>query len=204
MRPLAPAQAAAWDALGFDEAAFLSGVGLAEPGGERGVPALQRLWTRPTAEVNGLWGGYAGPGPKTVIAAEAGAKVSFRLVAGQDPASIGASFAQAMADRVRPGCQAAVTLLSADAAIELPADSRWVRHAQAALAAEYDRPAVLIGCGGSIPVVESLHRILGLPSLLVGFGLEDDQVHGPNEKFELRCLRQGIRSHVRLLAELSK
>ncbi len=203
VRPLAPAQAAAWDALGFDEAAFLGGVGLAEPGGERGVSALERLWTRPTAEVNGLWGGYAGPGPKTVIAAEAGAKVSFRLVSGQDPEAVGAGFAQAMVERARPGFQVAVTLLSADPAIELPGDSRWVRRAQAALAAEYGRPAVLIGCGGSIPVVESLQRNLGLPSLLMGFGLEDDQVHGPNEKFELRCLRQGIRSHVRLLAELA-
>ena len=203
VRPLAAEQAAAWDALGFDEAAFLGGVGLAETGGERGVPALQRLWTRPTAEVNGLWGGYAGPGPKTVIAAEAGAKVSFRLVAGQDPAAVGAGFRQAMAERARPGFQVEVALLSGDAAIELPGDSRWVRQARAALADEYGRPAVLIGCGGSIPVVESLHRILGLPSLLVGFGLEDDQVHGPNEKFELRCLRQGIRSHVRLLAELA-
>jgi acetylornithine deacetylase/succinyl-diaminopimelate desuccinylase-like protein len=87
--------------------------------------------------------------------------------------------------------------------MEVPVENRFVAAAQAALAAEYGRPAVLVGSGGSIPVVESLRRILGLESLLMGFGLDDDQVHSPNEKFELRCLDHGTNVHARLLAALA-
>ena len=86
--------------------------------------------------------------------------------------------------------------------VEIPADSRAVQAARRALADEYGRPAVLIGSGGSIPVVESLRRLLGVDSLLMGFGLDDDQVHSPNEKFELRCFHHGIRAHARLLGLL--
>ncbi len=203
VRDLPAGQAAAWQALGFDEAAFLGEVGLTLPAGERGVPALQRLWARPTAEVNGVGGGYSGPGAKTVIAAEAGAKVSFRLVPGQDPAAIAAGFAAAMQTRAHPGVAVRVNVLSTGPAFEAATDSRFVAAARSALADEYGRPAVLVGSGGSIPVVESLKRVLGLDTLLMGFGLDDDQVHGPDEKFDVRCLHQGIRSHARLLAALA-
>ena len=94
-------------------------------------------------------------------------------------------------------------MFSTTPGIEVPADSRWVQAARKALTEEYGKPAVLMGCGGSIPVVESMQRLLGLDSLLVGFGLTDDQVHSPNEKFELRCLHKGARSHARLLAEIA-
>ena len=98
------------------------------------------------------------------------------------------------------GCAASRSRRSRSApGIQIPADSRWVRAAQSALADEFGRPAVLIGSGGSIPVVESLRRILGIDSLLMGFGLNDDQVHSPNEKFEWRCFHHGLRSHARLL-----
>ena len=196
-------QAAEWDSLRFDEAAFLGGVGLSHPVGERGRSALERLWARPTADVNGIWGGYAGPGSKTVIAAHAGAKVSFRLVPGQDPQRVVDAFQRFVIDRLPPGAEAEFTTFGTATAIEVPQDSPYVRAAQSALRAEYGRDPVLIGCGGSIPVVESLHRMLGLESLLFGFGLDDDQIHGPNEKFELCCFHQGARSHARLLAELA-
>jgi acetylornithine deacetylase/succinyl-diaminopimelate desuccinylase-like protein len=88
--------------------------------------------------------------------------------------------------------------------IAVPTDSAPVAAAREALAEEFGRPAVLIGSGGSIPVVDSLKRILGIDTLLMGFGLDDDQVHSPNEKFEVECLRRGIRSHARLLAKLAK
>ncbi len=199
-----PGQSAAWDALGFDEAALLAGIGLSAPAGEHGRPALERLWARPTADINGIWGGYTGPGSKTVIAAEASAKVSFRLVPGQDPAVVFDGFKRFVTDRLPPGARVTFQQFASAPGVEIPADSRWVRAAQTVLAEEFGRPAVLIGSGGSIPVVESMQRLLGLPALLMGFGLDDDQVHSPNEKFELRCFHHGLRSHARLLAELAK
>lgn len=197
-----PTLAAEWAGLGFDEGALLADIGLTAPAGERGRPALERMWNRPTADINGIWGGYSGPGAKTVIAAEAGAKVSFRLVPGQDPATVAARFRQFVEDRLPEGARMEMEVFASAPGVAIPSDSRFVRAAQAALAAEYGRPAVLIGSGGSIPVVESLHRLLGVESLLMGFGLADDQVHSPNEKFEWRCFRHGIRSHARLLGAL--
>ncbi len=200
---ISPGLRAEWEGLGFDEGAFLGGIGLAHPVGERGRAPLERVWARPTADINGIWGGYQGPGSKTVIAAEAGAKVSFRLVPGQDPARIAESFRRFVAARAPADAKVTVEVFSASPGIEIEAGGRVVMAAQAALAAEYGRPAVLIGSGGSIPVVESMRRVLGLDSLLMGFGLDDDQVHSPNEKFEWACFHHGIRSHVRLLGELA-
>jgi acetylornithine deacetylase/succinyl-diaminopimelate desuccinylase-like protein len=197
-------EAAQWNALGFDEASVLAGIGLSVPVGEKGLPGLQRLWARPTADINGIWGGYAGAGPKTVIAAEAGAKVSFRLVPGQDPEAIFSSFERFVAAHAPADAHITVRKFSADPAIQVPLDNPLVRAAQSALEDEYGKPPVMIGCGGSIPVVEALHSILGLDSLLMGFGLEDDQVHSPNEKFEVKCLDHGTRAHARLLAKLAK
>jgi acetylornithine deacetylase/succinyl-diaminopimelate desuccinylase-like protein len=201
--PLAPGLAAQWDALHFDETAFLGEVGLKTPVGERGLPPLARLWARPTADINGIWGGYQGAGPKTVIAAEAGAKVSFRLVANQDPDQVFAAFEAFVAARTPPDARVTIRKFSGDPAIEVPVANRVVQAAQAALHDEYGKPAVLIGCGGSIPVVELIHSVLGLDSLLMGFGLDDDQIHSPNEKFEICCLDHGTRAHARLLARLA-
>jgi acetylornithine deacetylase/succinyl-diaminopimelate desuccinylase-like protein len=203
VREISDDLAAQWARLGFDESEFLGEIGLKTPVGEQGLPGLHRLWARPTADINGIWGGYQGPGPKTVIAAEAGAKVSFRLVPGMDPAKVFAAFEKFVADRAPPDVHIEVVCFNGDPAMEVPTDNRFVAAAQAALQAEYGRPAVLVGSGGSIPVVESLRRILGLDSLLMGFGLDDDQVHSPNEKFELRCLDHGTNAHARLLALLA-
>ncbi len=200
---LPAAQAAQWEALGFDEAALLGGIGLSVPAGERGRAALDRMWARPTADINGIWGGYTGAGSKTVIAAQASAKVSFRLVPGQDPAAVEDAFKRFVADRLPADARVTFESFASSPGIEIPSDSRWVQAAQAALGEEYGRPAVLMGSGGSIPVVESMQRLLGLNSLMMGFGLADDQVHSPNEKFEWRCFRGGLRSHARLLAKLA-
>ncbi len=197
------AQAAEWAGLGFDEAKFLGGIGLSSPAGEQGRPALERLWARPTADINGIWGGYQGPGSKTVIAAEAGAKVSFRLVPGQDPAAIAAAFRAFIDARRPPGARVEVEVYSTAPGIEIPHEGPFVQAARDVLADEYGRPAVLIGSGGSIPVVESLRRLLGIDSLLIGFGIDGDQVHSPNEKFEWTCFRHGMRSHARLLGRLA-
>jgi acetylornithine deacetylase/succinyl-diaminopimelate desuccinylase-like protein len=201
--PVSDAQRAQWQALGFDEAAFLGGIGLTAPVGERGYAALERLWARPTADINGIWGGYAGAGSKTVIASEASAKVSFRLVPDQDPAEVMEQFKRFVNDRLPPGAVATFQDFAQSPGIEVNVDSPYVRAAMAALAEEYGKPAVLMGSGGSIPVVTSLRTILGVDSLLMGFGLDDDQVHSPNEKFEEVCFHRGIRSHVRLLAKFA-
>ena len=199
-----PAQAAEWQALGFDEAAFLGDIGLSVPVGERGRAPLDRMWARPTADINGIWGGYTGAGSKTVIAAQASAKVSFRLVPGQDPAAVFEAFKRFVSDRTPADARVSFELFGSAPGIEIPTDSRWVQAARAALADEYGRPAVLMGSGGSIPVVESMRRLLGVDSLLMGFGLADDQVHSPNEKFEWVCFHHGLRSHARLLAKLAE
>ncbi len=201
--PVTNAQRAQWDGLGFDEAAFLGGIGLTTPSGERGYAALERLWARPTADINGIWGGYTGAGAKTVIASEASAKVSFRLVPNQDPEEVMDQFKRFVTDRLPPGASATFTDFARAPGIEVNVDSPYVRAALAALGDEYGRSALLMGSGGSIPVVTSLRSILGVDSLLMGFGLDDDQVHSPNEKFEEVCFHHGIRSHVRLLAKLA-
>lgn len=193
-----------WDALNFDETAFLGGVGLSVPAGELGRGALERLWARPTADINGIWGGYMGEGSKTVIPAEAHAKVSFRLVPGQSPTKVLAGLRDFIVARLPDDAQVSIQVFSMSEGIEVPADSPYVAAAKGALEATFGRPAVLMGCGGSIPVVGSMKKILGLDSLLVGFGLDDDQVHSPNEKFDLNCFEKGIDSHVRLLDALAR
>ncbi len=200
---LSAEQAAQWDRLGFDEAAFLADIGLSAPAGETGVPALHRLWARPTADINGIWGGYQGMGAKTVIAAEAGAKLSFRLVARQDPQRILDIFTRWLEARIPAGARIETEVFGIAPGFEVSADSPWVKAARRILGEEYGREAVLIGSGGSIPVVESFGRILGLDTLLMGFGLADDQVHSPNEKFDMRCLDHGTNAHARFLAAIS-
>ena len=203
VKPVSNAQRAQWDALGFDEHAFLAKIGLDTPAGERGYSALERLWARPTADINGIWGGYTGVGSKTVIPSEASAKISFRLVPNQDPHEVMEQLKRFVADRLPPGATVEFEGHSRTPGIEMNLESPWVRAAQTILTEEYGRPAVLMGCGGSIPVVTSLRTVLGLDSLLMGFGLDDDQVHSPNEKFEQTCFHHGIRSHARLLAKFA-
>ncbi len=177
--------------------------GSTAPAGERGYSALERLWARPTADINGIWGGYTGVGSKTVIPSEASAKVSFRLVPNQDPDEVMEQFERFVADRLPLGATVEYEGHTRTPGIEMNLESPWVRAAQTVLAEEYGKPAVLMGCGGSIPVVTSLRTVLGIDSLLMGFGLDDDQVHSPNEKFEQRCFHHGIRSHARLLAKFA-
>lgn len=202
VREVSAAQARQWAGLRFDEGRFLHAIGLSVPYGEAGRTPFERLWARPTCDINGIWGGYQGPGSKTVIPAEAGAKVSFRLVPGQDPDAVVEGFKGFMQARVPDDAKLSFEVFGAGHGIEVPTDNRFVQAAAAALQQEYGRPAAFIGCGGSIPVVETLQQELGLDTVLMGFGLEDDQVHSPNEKFEVRCFHKGTRSHARLLGML--
>jgi acetylornithine deacetylase/succinyl-diaminopimelate desuccinylase-like protein len=190
-------------ALPFDETGFLASAGIRTPTGEAGRSTLERIWTRPTCDINGIWGGYTGPGSKTVIPAEARAKLSFRLVPDQDPARILAGLHDFVAARTPADCRTEILNHGSSAALRIPTDSPFVQAASRALARAFDRPPVLIGMGGSIPAVEAIKRLLGMDSLLVGFGLADDRVHSPNEKFEVRCFQRGILTHAALLAEFA-
>jgi acetylornithine deacetylase/succinyl-diaminopimelate desuccinylase-like protein len=194
------AERAQWGALGFDEKQFLSEIGLSAPAGEKGYSTLEQIWARPTAEVNGIIGGYAGEGPKTVIPAKASAKISFRLVGDQDPDTIRTSFRSFVEERLPPDCKANFISHGGDRAIHQPSDSPWVAKAKRALSEEWGREARLIAMGGSIPIVTQFKRILDMDALLVGFGLDDDRVHSPNEKYNLTSFHGGTRSWARILA----
>lgn len=197
--PVRAAERVRLAALGFDTARFLDAVGLTVARGEAGHGDLERLWLRPTAEVNGLWGGYSGPGAKTVIPASAHAKLSFRLVEGQDPDAVLDMFRSHVAAHLPPGARSAVQVLSATPAASCAHDSAGLRLAAAALAAEFGRPPVLTGSGGTLPVFGALRRQFGAEVLLYGWALEEDNAHGPNESFDLAGLERGARVHARLL-----
>lgn len=198
------AQRAQWDALGFDEDAFLKSAGLDTPHGEANRTTLERIWSRPTCDVNGMWGGYIGKGAKTVIPAYAGAKISCRLVPSQDAERVYRNLVEFLESRTPVGCRWEIHCHGKSPAIEVATDSPFLKAAQKGLTDTYSKEAVLIGCGGSIPVVGSVQHILGFDSLLVGFGLDDDRVHSPNEKFELRCYEMGMKSHAAMLAEMAE
>lgn len=201
---LPAALAAQWESLGFDEAGMLASIGLSAGSGETGRPVLERLWARPTADLNGIWGGYTGEGSKTVIASHAHAKLSFRLVGGQDPAKILDGLRAFLAAHTPPGARVSVQDLGGSPGVEVATDGPFIPAAIAALEDEYGKTPVLMGCGGSIPVVGTLKTLLGLDTILMGFGLDDDQVHSPNEKFDWSCYLGGARSHARLLAKLAE
>lgn len=196
-----PDERAAWKRLPMDQAAALKKIGLGPEAdvGEAGWSALEREWARPTAEPNGVYGGYAGAGAKTVIPSYAGAKVSFRLVADQDPQDIEKRFFAWLKERTPAGCRWEFISHGGGSPGTVSTDSPHLRAATAALEAASGKTPHLIKSGGSIPVVGTLKSQLGLDTLLIGFGLDDDRVHSPNEKFELSCFRLGIASHVRLI-----
>ena len=200
---LEPASAEQWKQLDFDEAAFLDSAGLKQSTGEAGRTVLERIWSRPTLDINGICGGYTGDGAKTVIASEARCKLSCRLVPGMDPEQIEAAIMDFFQQRTPAGCRWEMQGHGCNPAIEVETDSPWLQAAIDALGTEFDNDTVLCGCGGSIPVVGSFQTILGAQSLLVGFGLDDDRVHSPNEKFDLVCFHRGIRSHAAIVEALA-
>ncbi len=182
---------------------FLGGVGLKVPAGEKDRMLIEQIATRPTAEINGMIGGYVGEGAKTVIPAQAKAKVSFRLVGSQDPEKVRAAFYAFVRDRLPPDAKVEFKSFTGAPAIELPFDNPALARTRAALAAEWGRKAVTVGEGGSIPIVGDFKRVLGMDTILVGFALDDDRVHSPNEKYDLSSFHKGTRSWARILAALA-
>jgi len=194
---------AQWDSLDFDPAKFLGEIGLSVPAGERGRSVLEMVWSRPTCEINGMGGGYQGPGFKTVIPSIASAKVSFRLVFDQDPHAIRKSFREFVRARVPADCRVEFTEYGAGKAIRFPIEAPAFARTAEALSAEWGKKAVFIGGGGSIPVTHELKKALGMDVVLAGFALEDDRIHSPNEKYDLESFRRGIRSWAQVLHALA-
>lgn len=191
-------------ALNLTAEEFLRQVGLKFSAGEKDRLVLEQITSRPTAEINGIVGGYTGDGAKTVIPGEATAKVSFRLVGDQDPEKIRDGFRAFVRARLPADCKAEFKNFGVAPALQLSFDNPALAKARKVLAEEWGHKAVAVGAGGSIPIVADFKHVLGMDSLLVGFALDDDRVHSPNEKFDLKCFHKGIRSWARILDALSK
>ena len=177
--------------LGLTPEKFLGPIGLKIPAGEKDRMLIEQVSTRPTAEVNGILGGYTGEGAKTVIPGKAMAKVSFRLVGAQDPEKIRKAFRDFVRARVPADCSVEFGNFSGAPAFDVAFDNPALTKARAALADEWGKKAVTVGAGGSIPIVGDFKTVLGMDTLMVGFALDDDRVHSPNEKFDLQVFPQG-------------
>ena len=194
---------AQWQGLAFNHDAYLADVGLSVPAGERDRTPLEMLWSRPTCEINGIWGGYTGQGFKTVLPSEAHAKVSFRLVGSQDPAAILASFRAYVEGAVPADCTVSFQNELGSPASHMAVTDAAFDKAREALTAEWGRPAAFVGEGGSIPIAGYFKSILGMDAMLIGFAKDDDLIHSPNEKYDVESFRKGIRSWARILARLA-
>ncbi len=199
------AEKASWQQLPFDEQTFLkSEVGSTALDGEPGYSVLERVWARPTFEVHGIAGGFTAAGSKTVIPAKATAKVSFRLVPNQNPEKCIEAFLGFLKRNAPTGIQIDVKVLSASPAIVVAPQHPAIDAAARAFSEQLGRPAVFIRSGGSIPVVGDFATHLGIPTVLMGFGLPDDGLHSPNEKYRLENYYTGIRTVARFLEEYGR
>jgi acetylornithine deacetylase/succinyl-diaminopimelate desuccinylase-like protein len=183
---------------------FLGPIGLKKPAGEQDRMLIEQITTRPTAEINGIIGGYTGEGAKTVIPGEASAKVSFRLVGTQNPEKIRDAFRAFVRARLPTDCKVEFGNFGLAPPLQLSFDNPALNKARDVLGEEWGKKAVAVGAGGSIPIVADFKSVLGMDSLLVGFALDDDRVHSPNEKFDLTCYHKGIRSWARILSALGE
>ncbi len=195
VQPPAKAELDSWASLPFDEREFLAKeVGSSQLTGEKDYTVLERVWARPTLEVHGVAGGFTGSGAKTVIPAKATAKISLRLVPEQNPEKIVASFRKFVTDNAPAGIKAEVRVLSTSPAVMVNPDHPAIRVASQAFSDVLNRPTVLIRSGGSIPIVGDFARHLKIPTILMGFGLPDDGLHSPNEKYKLSNYYTGIKT----------
>lgn len=201
--PPSAAELKAWKSLPFDEEHYrITEVGSRQLVGEAGYSILERTWARPTLDVHGMPGGFTGAGAKTVIPAKAIAKISMRLVPGMTP---GKAFSQykSYVEKIAPaGVVVDVRLIHSGDPCLIPTDNRYIQSATRALQEVWGKDTVFIRSGGSIPIVGDFARHLGLPSVMMGFGLPDDNLHAPNEKFNLKNFELGIQSLIRFLEEV--
>jgi Acetylornithine deacetylase/Succinyl-diaminopimelate desuccinylase and related deacylases len=200
-----PEQLDAWKTCGFDEKEYLDHAGMTVAHGETGYTTLEQQWARPTLEINGLWGGYQGTGSKTVIPAEAHCKITCRLVGDMDPAEIRRKLRKHVEDRLP--VDATVTWdndLDGAPASVMDTSRPEFEAARQALSDEWNREAVIVGMGGSIPIGYYFKSILGMDAMLVGFANDDDAIHSPNEKYDVKSFHKGIRSWARILDRIAK
>jgi acetylornithine deacetylase/succinyl-diaminopimelate desuccinylase-like protein len=190
--------------LDYDENTLLEETGVPSLGGEAGYSTPERLWIRPTAEVNGLLSGYTGEGSKTVLPSTAMAKVSFRLVPNQDPANIEKLFRAHVQNVTPEGVRAEIITMHGGRPWRARLEGRLVEAASRALETAWQRPVVFAGEGGSIPIVPEFERVLGAPVLLMGFGLPGENAHAPDEWMSLENYVYGAHASAALLEELAK
>lgn len=202
--PLSAEERKQFAALPFDEAKFKQSIGLSDVAGEKGFTTLERRWARPTCDINGLTSGYQGEGAKTVLPATASAKFSFRLVPKQDPAKIRTALEEHLRKVCPPGIRLELTAFHGAPGVVVPLDSPYVAAAQRAIESGFGATPVFMREGGSIPVVSTFHDLLGLDTLLLGWGLDDDNTHSPNEKFCLADFHRGIKASAYLWHELGQ
>ncbi len=201
VRPLDAAERASWDRLPFAEERFRATAGVTATPGEHGHALLDRMWARPTLDVHGIAGGFVGAGMKTVIPATATAKVSMRLVPDQRPDRLFPAFERYVRRIAPPGARVEVRKTGVATPVLVSPDAPAVRAAARALEITYGTPPVYARSGGSIPVIAGFDSALKIPTVLMGFGLADDNLHAPNEKFDLRNFWRGIDTSIRFLYE---
>ncbi|SEI76216.1 Acetylornithine deacetylase/Succinyl-diaminopimelate desuccinylase [Deinococcus reticulitermitis] len=204
VEPLTGEERQMWAELPHSDEEFAASIGVSALPGEEGYTTLERLWGRPTLDVNGIWGGYQGEGSKTVIAAKAGAKVSMRLVPGQDPERITRLIGEYVPQIAPPGVKAEVRPHHGGQPVRFDLGSVWVKAADRALQRVYGRPAAFARTGGSIPIVADFAQILKTPVLFVDLGLNEDAPHSPNESFAVQDYHNGILTSAYLLRELGE
>jgi len=204
VRPLTPAERAEYQKLPFDEAAFAASIHAPGLTGEAGYTVLERLSARPTFEINGLGSGFQGEGAKTVLPARAMAKVSMRLVPDQRPDQVVDALEAYIKKIAPPTVTVAVTRMHGGLPWKASLDNPYVAAAARAIAAGFGKPPVYTREGGSIPVVATFERILGLPSVLFGVGLPDDRIHAPDEKLDLGNFHAGVAATAALYGEIAQ
>jgi acetylornithine deacetylase/succinyl-diaminopimelate desuccinylase-like protein len=189
--------------LPFNEASYLQSLGVSAPHGEAGFTTLERRWARPTCDINGMISGYTGVGPKTIVPAQSLAKITCRLVPNQDAKKITASLKAFLESRLPPGIRMEFHEHHGAPAVVCDLHSPYMAAAREAVAAGFGKPPVMIREGGSIPVVGSFKRILGVDTLLLGWGQNTDNLHSPNESFRLEDFHNGTRASAHLWAALA-
>jgi acetylornithine deacetylase/succinyl-diaminopimelate desuccinylase-like protein len=198
VRELTAAESAAIAALPFDERAYLAQVGAPSAVGEPGYTTLERQWTRPTIEVNGMWGGYEGPGQKTVIPSEAHAKITCRLVSDQDPDDVVALVTRHLEAHVPPGTRLSVAPADHGARpAHIAADHFALKAADVALHAVYGVRPLVVRMGGTVPISELFQRHMGLDTVFFSFSTADEDYHAPNEFFRVHRLHEGLEAWAR-------
>ncbi|MCH2125148.1 MAG: dipeptidase [Pirellulaceae bacterium] len=204
IEPLSDRERQQFAALPFSEQEFKNQIGVEDLSGEIGYTTLERRWARPTYDINGIWGGYQGEGGKTVLPARAGAKFSFRLAPGQVPEQISSALESMLTELCPPGISMELEDMHGAPGIVVSLDSPFMSAAATAIEHGFGRPPVFIREGGTIPVVTEFTEKLGADALLLGWGLDDDNTHSPNEKFCLADFHRGIKASTHLWQELSK